>query len=137
MSYFNTLSDKFNFGKYKGKSIGEVLQYDPGYITWCNNNVAPERCYFTEDLLHQISESFPDFPLDGDFLEQWSINDRYLEDKHEFEMEQLILRDEAEKEAEDDPYKQINWAEEEWDALTDGQYGPYPGGDIDYDAFGF
>ena len=23
------------------------------------------------------------------------------------------------------------------DALTDGQYGPYPGGDIDYDAFGF
>ena len=137
MSYFNTLSDKFNFGKYKGKSIGEVLQYDPGYITWCNNNVAPERCYFTEDLLHQISESFPDFPLDGDFLEQWSINDRYLEDKHEFEMEQLILRDEAEKEAENDPYKGINWAEEEWDALTDGQYGPYPGGDIDYDAFGF
>ena len=137
MSYFNTLSDKFNFGKYKGKSIGEVLQYDPGYITWCNNNVDPERCYFTEDLLHQISESFPDFPLDGDFLEQWSINDRYLEDKHEFEMEQLILRDEAEKEAENDPYKGINWAEEEWDALTDGQYGPYPGGDIDYDAFGF
>ena len=26
---------------------------------------------------------------------------------------------------------------EEWDALTDGQYGPYPGGDIDYDVFGF
>lgn len=137
MSYFNTLSDKFNFGKYKGKSIGEVLQYDPGYITWCNSNVDPERCYFTEDLLHQISDSFPYFPLDGDFLEQWSINDRYLEDKHEYEMEQLILRDEAEKEAENDPYKGINWAEEEWDALTDGQYGPYPGGDIDYDAFGF
>ena len=137
MSYFNTLSDKFNFGKYKGKSIGEVLQYDPGYITWCNSNVDPERCYFTEGLLHQICESFPYFPLDGDFLEQWSINDRYLEDKHEFEMEQRILRDEAEKEAENDPYKGINWAEEEWDALTDGQYGPYPGGDIDYDAFGF
>ncbi len=24
-----------------------------------------------------------------------------------------------------------------WDAMTDGQYGPYPGGDIDYDMFGF
>ena len=137
MSYFNTLSDKFNFGKYNGKSIGEVLQYDPGYITWCNNNVDPERCYFTEDLLHQISESFTDFPLDGDFLEQWSINDRYLEDKHEYEMEQRILRDEAEEAANNDPYRGIDWAEEEWDALTDGQYGPYPGGDIDYDAFGF
>ena len=137
MSTYNTLSDKFHFGKYKGKSIGEVLQYDPEYITWCNNNVDPDRCYFTEDLLHQISESFPDFPLDGDFLEEWSLNDRYLEDKHEYEMEQRILRDEAEKEAENNPYKGINLAEEEWDALTDGQYGPYPGGDIDYDAFGF
>ena len=26
---------------------------------------------------------------------------------------------------------------EEWNALTDGQYGDYPGGDIDYDIFGF
>lgn len=24
-----------------------------------------------------------------------------------------------------------------WDAMTDGQYGPHPGGDIDYDMFGF
>lgn len=24
-----------------------------------------------------------------------------------------------------------------WDAMTDGQYGPYPGGDIDYDMLGF
>jgi hypothetical protein len=24
-----------------------------------------------------------------------------------------------------------------WDALTDGQYGPYPGRDVDYAEFGF
>ena len=30
-----------------------------------------------------------------------------------------------------------DWSEEKWDSLTDGQYGDYPGGDIDYDAFGF
>ena len=36
-----------------------------------------------------------------------------------------------------DPYKDLNMDEEEWDAMTDGQYGPYPGGDIDYDVFGF
>lgn len=137
MSCFNTLNDKFHFGKYKGKSIGEVLQYDPGYITWCNNNVDPERCYFTEDLLHQISESFPDFPLDGDFLEQWSLNDCYLEELHDYEIEEAIQRQEAEEAEANDPYKGIDWAEEEWDALTDGQYGPYPGGDIDYDVFGF
>ena len=137
MSVFNSLSDKFHFGKYKGRSIGEVLQYDPGYITWCNDNVDPEHCFFTEDLLNQISESFPDFPLDGNFMEQWSINDRYLDDVHECEIEEAIRRQEEEEADRNDPYKDINWAEEEWDALTDGQYGPYPGGDIDYDIFGF
>lgn len=30
-----------------------------------------------------------------------------------------------------------DWEAETWDALTDGQYGDYPGGDIDYDALGF
>ncbi len=31
----------------------------------------------------------------------------------------------------------IDWEEETWNALTDGQYGDYPGGEIDYDALGF
>ena len=30
----------------------------------------------------------------------------------------------------------VDWREETWYALTDGQYGDYPGGDIDYDVFG-
>ena len=38
---------------------------------------------------------------------------------------------------EDDYAPDNNCIEEEWDAITDGQYGDYPGGDIDYDIFGF
>ena len=38
---------------------------------------------------------------------------------------------------EDDYAPENNWREEECDALTDGQYGDHPGGDVDYDAFGF
>ena len=30
-----------------------------------------------------------------------------------------------------------DWREEEWDALTDDQYGDYPGGNLDYADFGF
>lgn len=30
-----------------------------------------------------------------------------------------------------------DYAAAKWDALTDGQYGDYPGGDIDYDILGF
>lgn len=38
---------------------------------------------------------------------------------------------------EDDYAPDYDWREEAWDALTDGQYGDYPGGDVDYDALGF
>lgn len=31
----------------------------------------------------------------------------------------------------------IDWREETWYALTDGQYGDYPCSDIDYDFLGF
>ena len=34
-------------------------------------------------------------------------------------------------------YYDEDWERDTWDALTDGQYGDYPGGDIDYDVFGF
>lgn len=32
-------SDKFSFGKYKGRAVIEVLVSDPQYILWVNNNV--------------------------------------------------------------------------------------------------
>ena len=36
---------------------------------------------------------------------------------------------------EEEPYQ---WTEEDaWDAMTDGMYGDYPGGDVDYERFGF
>ena len=34
-------------------------------------------------------------------------------------------------------YDDEDYAAGKWDALTDGQYGDYPGGDIDYDILGF
>ena len=34
-----TQTDKLTFGKYKGKTIREVLQIDADYIKWCQDNV--------------------------------------------------------------------------------------------------
>ncbi len=50
----------------------------------------------------------------------------------EIEVEQRIRKRQRELE---EPYQ---WTEEDtWDAMTDGMYGDYPGGDVDYDVFGF
>ncbi len=32
-------SEKFTYGKYKGKTMGHVMKNDPSYIHWTNNNV--------------------------------------------------------------------------------------------------
>ena len=56
-----------------------------------------------------------------------------------------IIRTDAEIEVErrrtkrqremEEPYQ---WTEEDtWDAMTDGMYGDYPGGDVDYEDLGF
>lgn len=33
------LRDKFDFGKYKGKIVKEVIDEDPFYVNWANQNV--------------------------------------------------------------------------------------------------
>lgn len=47
------------------------------------------------------------------------------------------MQDEDYYEDQDYGYTAEELEEMTWDAMTDGQYGPYPGGDIDYDMFGF
>lgn len=50
----------------------------------------------------------------------------------EIEVEQRIRKRQRELE---EPYQ---WTEEDtWDAMTDGMYGDYPGGDVDYEDLGF
>jgi hypothetical protein len=46
------------------------------------------------------------------------------------------MQEEMKRRYEDqEPYE---WtAEDTWDAMTDGMYGDYPGGDIDYEVLGF
>jgi DNA polymerase-3 subunit epsilon len=41
----------FNFGKYKGKSVEEVFDKDPGYYGWMTNNEFP---LYTKKVLTQI-----------------------------------------------------------------------------------
>lgn len=36
--YMTTRVEVFNFGKYKGQSVSEVLKKDPGYYSWILNS---------------------------------------------------------------------------------------------------
>lgn len=39
MDYPVGLREEFDFGKYKGKTIGEVIEEDHSYIEWCLDTV--------------------------------------------------------------------------------------------------
>ncbi|MFT4064372.1 hypothetical protein [Paraburkholderia sp.] len=43
MSDGNTLDDKLNFGKYKGRTIREVMKSDPGYLCWLRDNILNDK----------------------------------------------------------------------------------------------
>ncbi len=54
--------------------------------------------------------------------------------KTEEEIEEDRKREELMREQE----RGYEWtAEDTWDAMTDGMYGDYPGGDVDYEKIGF
>jgi len=37
--YINIKKYVFDFGKYDGTSIKEIIKTDPGYIIWCHENI--------------------------------------------------------------------------------------------------
>jgi hypothetical protein len=34
------LADKLNFGKYKGIAVKELVEENPNYLLWCEENIA-------------------------------------------------------------------------------------------------
>jgi DNA polymerase-3 subunit epsilon len=44
-------TEVFNFGKYKGRSVAEVLRLDPGYYSWI---LAGDFTYNTKQVLTRI-----------------------------------------------------------------------------------
>ena len=39
MAYFEHIDDEFDFGKFKGFSLSDVMDINPDYIIWCMLNI--------------------------------------------------------------------------------------------------
>ena len=66
------LADKFNFGKYRGLSVREVIIRDPQYIHWCAGNTEyhfSEGVYnFLQRNMNANKSSEPTFKARGKFI---------------------------------------------------------------------
>ena len=48
MIYFEALGQMFDFGKFKGFDLGEVLMCSPDYVQWVMENVNGQRVLVVE-----------------------------------------------------------------------------------------
>ena len=58
---FYDLNTEFSFGKYKGNTIRQILDFQPSYLDWCAINL--EHFYISEDVIGEIKNIKPDFAL--------------------------------------------------------------------------
>jgi hypothetical protein len=129
---FYELDTEFTFGKYEGKTLKDIINDDQSYIDWCINNL--EHFYISNDVIEKLKLIKPDFSISEET--QNHLNEKYEtwenEQDEDYEEDDYYERD-------DRDYERDNF-----DALTDGQYGSYDdfidnGGDMDNlnDALGY
>lgn len=68
MIYFEALGQMFDFGKFKGCDLGEVLMCSPAYVQWVMENVDGTRCAFSDEVIKQIRTIFPDFIITDELM---------------------------------------------------------------------
>ena len=87
MIYFENLSQMFDFGKFKGCDIGEVLMFSPNYLNWVIENVDGSICAFSGEVIKQIELIFPNFIISNELMDkikerqneyQEAINNKYV-----------------------------------------------------------
>ena len=46
------LNTEFGFGKFKGKTLREVVLLEPSYLEWCGANL--DHFYISEDVIKEL-----------------------------------------------------------------------------------
>lgn len=58
---FSSASDTFEFGKFKGKTLADVIFCSQGYLLWLSQNLPPSFCSFTKQAIKELIMLRPDF----------------------------------------------------------------------------
>lgn len=71
MAYFNHIDDEFDFGKYTGLSLSDVMDINPEYVMWCMHVINKNSCCFniTNTAMKELVKIYSDFIVTKDFEE--------------------------------------------------------------------
>ena len=66
--YFESIEDKFNFGKHQGLSLADVMDFNPSYVKWCLEKCDGVLVIISHEALSQIQDAYPELPLGSDLI---------------------------------------------------------------------
>ena len=67
MTQFEHIDDKFDFGKFSGCTLGEVLTFNPDYVDWVMKNVSGRICIIEYSAIQEMKLIFPNFIITEEF----------------------------------------------------------------------
>lgn len=90
---FNSISDRFNFGKYNGFSLADVLDINPSYVDWCVKHCTGVSILIKDEAFEEIEKAYPLFLMDNLFkyrkLENTLCYQYYIEECDEENIDDL------------------------------------------------
>ena len=64
---FRSLDDHFNFGRYRGLCMSDVLDINPSYVSWCVKHCTGVVFRLYDEVIRQINSGYPAFKMDALF----------------------------------------------------------------------
>lgn len=64
---FESIENQFNFGRYKGLSLADVLDINPSYIDWCVKYCTGVIFKLSDTVIEEIKIAYPNFIMDAFF----------------------------------------------------------------------
>jgi hypothetical protein len=123
MKYYN-LDTEFTFGKFKGKTIMDILDLQPTYLDWCAINL--DHFYISDDVVDEIKAIKPEFTLTEEGKQK--LDDKYKtwESDQEVENDDYYER-ESTYEKYNGSYAQDveGWSDQDIDDVFDGEPDAY------------
>lgn len=107
---FYEFDTTFTFGKYKGKTIGEILEIEPAYLDWCAINL--DHFYIPRDVTDIIDVFYSEVKISEEGMNK--LNEKYkqwrVDQDYRIPEEGMTKLDEKSELFEDDQdYFDDNW----------------------------
>lgn len=85
MAYFYHIDDLFDFGKFKGLSLSDVMDLEPEYVRWCMFNVSSPSFIIMDEAMEELKMIYPDFLVTVAFERQRMLRNSEEEKRTEAE----------------------------------------------------